>query len=439
MTEQADSSRKTSPIGALKVHPELVGTVVRRTLPLLALAAVLLCFGVPYIAQSLSEDHPQILNLVLIAVVLFLVVRQLTATWLQLARISRLLESGATEQVELILEQKGRGLIARVRSALDFSVPHTNDWEIYFASQSSKRLFAETDFGKSLILPAIYGFDPNDPLLVRTPKGLLWLDSKDADRIDESATLLLRAYSCYGKDKNEEAIALLNQAIAVNPKYIDAVELRGYCWQRLGLIEKSIEDFTTVLDERARSLPGVHDMSATFISRATAFMDIEEYEKALTDLSTAIELTPDQMDLYLLRSTVNEYLGRNAAAVIDATKCLDLSNGTATAEEVAEILIRRGMNHENEALALKDIDEAIATFPSPSAFYFRACVHLRHDRYQEVIEQCTRALELNSAFEPALKLRAEAHLNSGNPAAAHRDLTRLEDLQQQEPKETAEE
>lgn len=430
MTEQADSSRKTSPIGAFKVHSELAGTAARRTLPLLALASVLLLFGVPYTAQNLSADHPQFLNLALIALVLFLVVRQLSATWLQLARISILLESGATEQVELILEQRGRGLIARVRSALDFSVSHTNDWEIYFAPQSSKRLFAETDLGQSLILPAIYGFDPNDPLIIRTPKGLLWLDSKDADRIDESATLLLRAYSCYGKDKNDEAIALLNQAIAVNPKYIDAVELRGYCWQRLGLIEKSIEDFTAVLDERARSLPGVNDMSATFISRAVAYMDIEEYEKALADLSTAIELTPDQMDLYLLRSTVNEYLGRNAAAVMDATKCLELAKGTTTPEELAEILIRRGMNHENEALALKDIDEAIATFPTPSAFYFRAYVHLRHDRYREAIEQCTRALELNTAFEPALQLRAEAHLNSGNPAAAQRDLTSLKDLQQ---------
>lgn len=430
MTEQADSSRKTSPIGALKVHPELAGTVVRRTLPHLALAAVLLILGVPLTARSLSEA-PQFLNLALIALILFLVVRQLSESWLQLARISRLLESGATEQVELILEQKGPGLIARVRSALDFSVPHTNDWEIYFAPQSSKRLFAETDFGRSLILPAVYGFDPSDPLIVRTQKGLLWLDSKDPDRTDESATLLLRAYSCYGKDKNEEAIALLNQAIAVNPKYIDAVELRGYCWQRLGLIEKSIEDFTTVLDERARSLPGVHDMSATFISRASAYMDIQEYEKALADLSAAIELTPDQMDLYLLRATVNEYLGRNAAAVTDATKCLDLAKGTTSPEELAEILIRRGMNHESEALALKDIDEAIATFPSASAFYFRACIQFRQDRYQEVIEQCTRALELNSAFEPALQLRAEAHINSGNPAAAHRDLTSLKDLQQE--------
>lgn len=430
MTEQAEPSRKAGPIAALRVHPELTGMVVRRVAPPMTVVAILLFLGVPYTAQGLSHAHPQLLSLALIVLILCLLIRQLTTTWLQLARVSRLLESGATEEVELILEQRGNGLIARVRSALDFSVaPTNNDWEIYFAHASSKRLFDEKDLGRSLFLPAIYGFDPNDPLIVRTPKGILWLDGKDAERIDESATLLLRAYSCYSKDKTEDAIALLNQAIAVNPKYIDAVELRGYCWQRLGSIEKSIEDFSTVLDARARSLPGVNDMSATFIARAAAYMQIEEYEKALADLSTAIELTPEQTDLYLLRSTANEYLGRNAAAVADATKCLELSKNMCSKEEEAEMLIRRGMNQENELLALSDLDAAIATFPSPSAYYFKACVFLRQDRYQDVIEQCTRALEVNAEFEQALRLRADAYINSGNPAAAHRDLTRLEALQ----------
>lgn len=429
MTEQARSNWKTS-LDGYRIHPELSGIFLRRSSGLLVLLVVLLTIVVPSTAMEAGSGKFQPVTLMVLAFLLLILIRQIMDRWSQFARVTKQLECGHAEQVELLLERRGNGLVAKVRSALDFSVGARSEWDIYFADAGSEKLFEEDKLGQTMILPAFYGFDPDAPLLLRTPKGLLWLDNKDAERIDESATLLLRAYSCYRNNRDREAIAYLDQSLSVNPKYIDALELRGYCKQRLGFGAECIEDFTAVVNERAKSLPGVKDMAASYLARAGAYMQIGDSEKAVADLNIAIELTPDNADLYYVRTSANEELGNNAAAVADATRYLELMQDTLPPEDRAGMLIHRAMNQTNDHAAFKDLDEAIKIYPSALAFYFRACLHHRQDRLTEVIDQCSKALELDAGYEPALELRSEAYANSGNPNAAQRDISAISALRQ---------
>ena len=394
----------------------------------IALATGLALIGLPLTVKQAMDGQPYFINMMVLLVLLAVFGHQICEILRRFARVSQQLVGGKAEDVELSLERSDQGFIIRVRSALDFSVSERDVFEIYFADRASGRLFDEKMLEQPLVLPAIYGFDPSDPLIVRTPKGLLWLENHDGERTDEAAALLLQAYSYYRNNRDEDAITALNKSVAVNPKYIDALELRGYCKQRLGRIEEAVADFTEVLHERAQCLAAVHDMSASYLARASAYMLIDEFAKAVNDIDTAIQLTPDREDLYYVRATAYDRLSNSAAAVADYTRYLDLSQATITPQEKAAVLVYRAMGQPTEEAALKDLDESIRLLPTATAYYFRACIHAHQDRPTDVIEQCTRALELDGQFREALELRSETYANSGNPSAAQRDIVQLADL-----------
>jgi tetratricopeptide (TPR) repeat protein len=96
------------------------------------------------------------------------------------------------------------------------------------------------------------------------------------------------------------AIEKFNQAIKHNEN-IDAYFFRANCHFKLHEFEKSINDFTKVIEMDSLS-------STSYYNRANAYIYSEKYELALVDIEKAILLEPNGADLYNNRAVIKDKL-----------------------------------------------------------------------------------------------------------------------------------
>jgi len=96
------------------------------------------------------------------------------------------------------------------------------------------------------------------------------------------------------------AIEKFNHSIILNEN-IDSYFFRANCHFKLHEFEKSINDFTKVIEMDSLS-------STSFYNRANAYFFLEKYELAMIDIEKAILLEPNGADLYNNRAVVKEKL-----------------------------------------------------------------------------------------------------------------------------------
>lgn len=424
MSQQTRTSLKPSALRLPGLRPELTGILWRRISVPLLLVCVIAWFGVPIAIHDLRSARPEFLHLGLQLVLIGMIIRHVTIQYIRNNNASLQLDSGKREKVELRIESASHGYLARVSQDLDFSVGSNNDSsEIYFVDRACHQLVGNY-LNKEVIAEAVYGFAPDAPLLIKLREGILWLEVSNSELCDEAAGILLKAFGHYSKNDDAAAVELLNKALAINPKYTDALELRGYCKERLNDLDGAVQDFTLLLQQLSKSPVAGAELCSAYIARANAYWLMENYALSILDLDCAIKLAPDRADLYYIRATAHDQMDHGSLAVADHTKYLELSPDLPAGER-ASVLLYRAMEQDSEEATLRDLNESIATMPTPTAHYFHACLLVKADRYGEVIEECTKALELDPDFHEALELRIEAYINSGNPAAAERDIARL--------------
>jgi tetratricopeptide (TPR) repeat protein len=100
-----------------------------------------------------------------------------------------------------------------------------------------------------------------------------------------------------------------------------------FCYQR-GLInlgrqkyQKAIVDFSTLIDGNNNV-----DLFKVYLNRGVAFMNIQEYEQALNDITKSIELNSTNASAYHSRGMLNYQLKDYSAAIRDFKQALEYSD-----------------------------------------------------------------------------------------------------------------
>ena len=110
-----------------------------------------------------------------------------------------------------------------------------------------------------------------------------------------------------------------------------------------------------------------------------------------------------------------------------------LTEEALTTQDRVATFVNRGILHLrriNLAAATSDFDSALRLNPRhPEAWLNKAVLQVRHGRSAEALPLVTKALEFQTS-KPALAyfVRAMVYEDSGNIAAAYRDLQRARDL-----------
>ncbi|MEU6631317.1 tetratricopeptide repeat protein [Streptomyces parvus] len=257
-----------------------------------------------------------------------------------------------------------------------------------------------------------------------------------------------RGNHLYLCDREEEALAELDRAIALNARNATAWSHRGEVHYWLGHFDQAVADLTTALE-----LEPSHARTLTL--RGETHYHADRYEQAIADFSNALELEPSHAWALSSRGDTHYHAGHHEQAIADLTAAIELDPTLAWARRrlsdihregdhydraIAEFtaaleydpayawaLAGRGEAHQRAGRydqAVADLTAAIELEPTYAwALASRGHTHYQADRYEQAIADLTAAIELEPTYAWALGARGEVHRTIGNYGQAASDLT----------------
>jgi len=123
----------------------------------------------------------------------------------------------------------------------------------------------------------------------------LKLDNKNLDAMIGSASVLRL------QDKPEDAIALLNNALALYPYDADALELRGRLNREAGNYQAALDDFDSVLKIDNYNYWALYDKGRTLL-------DMDKKAEALAEFEKAERIEPDNFVSYIYSAGIRDDL-----------------------------------------------------------------------------------------------------------------------------------
>ena len=199
----------------------------------------------------------------------------------------------------------------------------------------------------------------------------------------DAITYFLRGVEAHQRDDFDDAIAYYDEIISTDPEntsiLADIYYNRGTAYSTIGEYDRAIEDLTKAIELRPNDPRAYYNRGGTYI-------DKQFYELAIKDFDKAINLNPDDSSHYLLR-------------------------GVAHIEK-----------HDYE-LAASDFSNAIKLNPSDAGAYNgRGTSHYRNADFDSAIADFSQAIQLNPALAQAYCNRGEAWLHLREWEKAKSDL-----------------
>lgn len=168
-----------------------------------------------------------------------------------------------------------------------------------------------------------------------------------------------------GEENTEQALATLEQALALDPGNPDVLRAQARAYYQAGSVDRSIGSLQAIVagnpddvatmqllidllvregrEEEAATymakLPeGQHLAPDTVLNTGIALYNNNDLDGALAQFDRAVEENPDLPDAYYYRGLVNLGKGNNEQAAADLTKFLELAPDHAKASEAREFL-----------------------------------------------------------------------------------------------------
>ncbi|MFF8618104.1 tetratricopeptide repeat protein [Streptomyces sp. NPDC015350] len=219
--------------------------------------------------------------------------------------------------------------------------------------------------------------------------------------------------------RQTDALASFDQAIAMAPENAYALELRGRVNHLLGHFDQSIADFTTALDLDPTRASSLH-------FRGEAHQAAGRFIEAIVDFTAMLNRCPTNKWALAQRGDSHRQAGHYGQAITDLTAALNLDPTNAWAL-AARGQARREAGHYDQAIT--DFTAAFDLDPTLTwALGYRGLTRREAGHYGQAITDLTAALNLDPTNAWALVGRGQAHLEDGHHDQAITDLTAALDL-----------
>ena len=338
----------------------------------------------------------------------------------------------------------GRKLI-NVSSRYFSAVPTTE-----FSASRSRRLAGVGSLGLSLVytigvvvlcglggISAAFVATPANQQLIEGQKHIQdgrWQDAAQSferaaadPRVAANALVALSSTNLQ-QQQFEEGIQNATKAIELNPQLALAYANRAYGHCGLKNFEQAISDANRALQLDPR-------LSIALVNRANAHLGMRQFAAAYDDANAAIAANPEQMEAFLNRGLASLNLGKPDAAVQDFEHALQL----APAYEPARANLKLALVVRAESLAVQgppmlnrvigDCTRALDIDPNfVPALSLRGGAYLDADRLDECEADVSRAIQLNDRWAPAYTVRGAVHLRAGRLDECIADCTKSIEL-----------
>ena len=225
-------------------------------------------------------------------------------------------------------------------------------------------------------------------------------DSVIDPKAPHSLALYERGVALSAMGETDRALSDYNEAIRIDPKEPLAYFERGVALaNRKREYGRAIADFTTALDLTPNNVEAL-------IRRGDAYGQIGEFARALADLNLAVKSSPDYQVAYFFRGLAHFRRGESRLALTDYNTALAIHP-----RYIDALVARAGLYSLDgrEDLALGDLDAALALERNnPVAFYNRGFVHFMKRDYERAIGDYSAAIGLDPEMGVAYNNRCLA-------------------------------
>lgn len=225
--------------------------------------------------------------------------------------------------------------------------------------------------------------------------------------------LRVRAQYLYGKEKFDQALADIDQALVLEADHAATHELRGLILLGLEKYDDALASFNRAGElEPQAPLPYQH--------RAELYRQKGDLEKAVEQLTKALELSPDSVATLLIRSAVYYELKQTDKALADIEQAIRVAPRLAQ-----PYLMRAEIYAASDRLdeAIKQLEELLQQAPGNVPLLSRlGSFYLMAGRPRKTIETLTQVIQQEPENFNALRFRADAYLNIGQHAEAIADF-----------------
>ncbi len=252
------------------------------------------------------------------------------------------------------------------------------------------------------------------------------------DKINNESILFHETISEDSIRDLESAIESFSSVIELDPNNIEAIEFRGYSYYLLQMFNEAILDFTKLIeiegqelnltifqfralaffklnkyqeciDDSSRVIECDNNFEYFYILRARALENIKNYPLAIKDYSYAIEINPENIETFFNRGESYLKIKKYRKAYVDLKKCYESDQVN---ESLLLSLIEVSTNLKYFSAVKKYCDQFISkNDQSDWVFCIRASNFLNEEKYEESINDFTRAIELNPINDQAYEGR----------------------------------
>ena len=244
--------------------------------------------------------------------------------------------------------------------------------------------------------------------------------------------------SAFNHKNYEQAINKFTRALSIDHNHTDAYVWRSDAYIQLGQYQQAIEDCTQIISIDPHNIPA-------YVRRGFAHLSLEKYQKAIKDSNKAISLSFNQntdhswlSQAYAQQGDAHQALGNTNEAIENYQKALDIvPNDDLRAKldalnnaknHLFEQYFNHGItlfNQEKYQQAIEQFTKALTLNPNHIQVYgWRRDAYIQLGQYQQAIEDCTQIISIDPHDIPAYVRRGFAHLSLGEYQQSLEDSNR---------------
>lgn len=188
----------------------------------------------------------------------------------------------------------------------------------------------------------------------------------------------------------KQQIELLDQALSIDAKHLDALFYRAIAKYNLGDFDAAILDFTKVI---------FYEPDAdSYYNRGNCKFNLNDFQGALLDYEEALKLDPDLITAYFNLGKVKYNLQQYEDAEIAFSKVIRAFPSDVKSYSQRALVYMKQKKYD---LAFKDFTACILLRPSSKSYYNRGYAYLEINHYKTSRADFMKALRINSQNIPA--------------------------------------
>lgn len=207
----------------------------------------------------------------------------------------------------------------------------------------------------------------------------------------------------------------VERSVAYHPE-VEKLNASGWLTQRISMANHEQTLDKTLVE---RHFARIDDLSAGetaskqepqfYLKRALEYYTVQNYDAAMQDINTCLQLSPDEILGYFLRAQI---------------KIRQMEALAGTGQNKAPAALQIGYN-----AALTDLETVVRKIPDfKFAYYNIGYIYMQEQNYEKAVAAFTKALSLDANFAEALFNRGVAYIKMGKMKQAVPDLSHAGEL-----------